>query len=467
MTRLGFLAASRTTIRDGALIGCAARGAFGHPACSLTSCSLAIAPRQVLYDDGDSRTYPRLCEQQWEVVREGLRSTHGDPAKAPQRMLQGRRALAERAQRGEPREAEMLAFEVEMEDAGAAQAAGSSAPPRGGLSEAQKEQLLAKVQELRHAGEKTERLVLFGWTLWYTPRAICHSVTKGDFYVISPSGQHVRSMAQLKEALGLLAASEVAETKTSEEALPEARCVCQSEGAELVGRRVRMWWEGEQAWYSGRVDEYDERWQLHRVRSAAHKATDTPTSRAIHAAPALAASRVATPALAASRVATPSSIVYQVAYDDGESKKHKLTGDECEAGWELLPLEVECEAGWEALKLRCIISHLPLTDPARSERCSHSAHCNYEQLKQHVARHRACPLSGCASGTVSSREVVRDAALRAKLLALPKGTRTVWRRGDELCVTAPPAEAAARPPKRMHPAGRTDWQRERKTISLE
>ena len=128
-------------------------------------------------------------------------------------------------------------------------------------------------------------------------------------------------------------------------------------------------------------------------------------------------------------------------YDDGETKRH----DFAEERWKLLTAE-ECEAGWEAFELRCAISLQPLEDPARSERCSHRSRCNYDVLKQYVTRHRACPVSGCASGVVRTREIVRDTVLCAQLRALPAGTHTVWRRGNEVRSVKPVAEG--RPSKR-------------------
>ena len=159
------------------------------------------------------------------------------------------------------------------------------------------------------------------------------------------------------------------------------------EAEALVGRRIRVWWEGDRRWFCGRVESYHALWQTH-----------------------------------------------QVVYDDNDRRRYHLHT----VRWELEGTAgVECMEGWEQLELRCAISFMPLTDPAKGSSCAHTSRCNYETLRQHVSRHRACPMAGCEALVRRTHDVVRVDALRAQLEALPDGTRTVWRRGGEIRSTQP------------------------------
>ena len=163
----------------------------------------------------------------------------------------------------------------------------------------------------------------------------------------------------------------------------------------LVGRRIRVWWEGDRKWFRGRIQSYNALWQTHLVL-----------------------------------------------YDDNDRRSYRLHEG---LRWELEGTAgVEVMEEWEQLELRCAISFLPLTDPARGSSCAHLSRCNFDMLWQHVSRHHACPMAGCEAPMRRTRDVVRDDALRAKLEALPDGTQTVWRRGHEIRSTQPqPAHASA------------------------
>ena len=85
---------------------------------------------------------------------------------------------------------------------------------------------------------------------------------------------------------------------------------------------------------------------------------------------------------------------YQVAYDDGAMHWHDPTR------WESRRSGIDADAendatSWQRLELRCCISLLPLVDPARGEKCMHSAQCNYSELRACSARTRSCPVLGC------------------------------------------------------------------------
>ena len=166
----------------------------------------------------------------------------------------------------------------------------------------------------------------------------------------------------------------------------------------LVGRRIRVWWEGDCKWFRGRIQAYNALWQTHIVL-----------------------------------------------YDDNDRRSYRMN----EVRWELEGTAgVEVMEEWEALELRCAISFLPLTDPAKGSSCAHVSRCNFDMLWQHVSRHHACPMAGCDAPMRRTRDVVRDDALRAKLEALPDGTQTIWRRGDEIRSTQPePAHVSAAQPQ--------------------
>ena len=97
-----------------------------------------------------------------------------------------------------------------------------------------------------------------------------------------------------------------------------------------------------------------------------------------------------------------------------------------------------------ALRLtRCALSLGTLTDPAKGARCAHLPQCNYETLREHASRVRACPIAGCFAPLQRSRDVERVDTLAAQLRQLPPGTARVWVRGAEvraaIVATAQPA----------------------------
>ena len=79
----------------------------------------------------------------------------------------------------------------------------------------------------------------------------------------------------------------------------------------------------------------------------------------------------------------------------------------------------------------------------KGARCAHLPQCNYETLREHASRVRACPIAGCCAPLQRSRDVERDDTLAAQLRQLPPGTVRVWVRGAEvraaIVATAQPA----------------------------
>ena len=74
---------------------------------------------------------------------------------------------------------------------------------------------------------------------------------------------------------------------------------------------------------------------------------------------------------------------------------------------------------WQELSLRCVLTHAPLTDPAKCAGCeSHLACFNFEALCAYrpLAGNDRCPWSGCCSG-YRRRSIERDTWLREALVA--------------------------------------------------
>jgi len=163
----------------------------------------------------------------------------------------------------------------------------------------------------------------------------------------------------------------------------------------LVGTRVRVWWEGNGRWFSGKV---------HRYNAATWE--------------------------------------HLVLYDDADRKWYVLgtgattSGDDGVPRWQFehrTSTDVQENVDeWHELPLRCALSHAPLTDPARASGCAHLSRCNYAPLRAHVARHHTCPCIGCGATMPRTRDVLRDETLAAQLSKLPPGTKSVWLRGGEV-----------------------------------
>ena len=116
---------------------------------------------------------------------------------------------------------------------------------------------------------------------------------------------------------------------------------------------------------------------------------------------------------------------------------------------------VVCADQWERLELRCVLSFQPLTDPAKGSHCLHRACCNYKELRDYAGRvttgrkHRRkqCPLATCGARLQRTRDVERDADLKALLEKVPPSTTAIWLRGKELRTSSPPQLTEA-PPER-------------------
>ena len=83
----------------------------------------------------------------------------------------------------------------------------------------------------------------------------------------------------------------------------------------------------------------------------------------------------------------------------------------------IVDLEGE-EAGdsWVVLPLKCVITHQPLSDPARCFGCEHLSKCNHAALAGYKppSASKVCPVAGC-NKPFRVRGIVRDAALQALL----------------------------------------------------
>ena len=87
---------------------------------------------------------------------------------------------------------------------------------------------------------------------------------------------------------------------------------------------------------------------------------------------------------------------------------------------------------WECLDLRCAISFQPLIDPAKGSNCTHHACCNYKALRDYALASKRCPLENCRAQLRCTREVARDAKLKALLIHAPAGATAVWFRAEQL-----------------------------------
>ena len=93
---------------------------------------------------------------------------------------------------------------------------------------------------------------------------------------------------------------------------------------------------------------------------------------------------------------------------------------------------LELPLGWERIELRCAISMMRLTDPAKGGRCAHRSRCNFDMLRSHAARSKVCPIVGCDAPLARTHEVQRDDALHDALSAVPAAVDVVWLRGTEV-----------------------------------
>jgi len=121
---------------------------------------------------------------------------------------------------------------------------------------------------------------------------------------------------------------------------------------------------------------------------------------------------------------------------------------------ELLPAEAEDEEvvaeGWEQLQLRCSLSLMPLTDPAKAAECTHRALCNYGDLRECISRTKRCPV--CTIPIPRTHGIERDHSLRAALEALPRGIPAAWISGTQVRVTPPPLTADRQRQRPQHGA---------------
>ena len=140
------------------------------------------------------------------------------------------------------------------------------------------------------------------------------------------------------------------------------------------------------------------------------------------------------------------SFTFRVRYEDGGLNWHAFG----ELDWTRLEIIEDDVVGdldvdglaesndlWEKLEMRCALSMMPLTDPAKGCACRHRAICNYPELRDYVGRMKACPVAGCDAKLARTRDVERDEQLRYMLQSVAERTDVVWVRGGELQTTAP------------------------------
>ena len=131
---------------------------------------------------------------------------------------------------------------------------------------------------------------------------------------------------------------------------------------------------------------------------------------------------------------------FQVLYDDGERRWYR------EDDLDDLQLRLEDEGrwveGWERLELTCAISLQRLVDPAKGSSCAHPSKCNFETLRAHVARSKACPIVGCDARFQRRHDVQRDDRLARQLASVAPAVRAVWTRAGEILTKRPESQSA-------------------------
>ena len=113
---------------------------------------------------------------------------------------------------------------------------------------------------------------------------------------------------------------------------------------------------------------------------------------------------------------------FQVHYDDGAVHWHKAgEWSVARAAGSSTRGVVASDEGWHRIDLRCCLSSSRLVDPARGERCTHPARCNYDALRAYAGRTCKCPVQGCDAAIPRTLDVirVREAALERVLETVP------------------------------------------------
>jgi len=82
-------------------------------------------------------------------------------------------------------------------------------------------------------------------------------------------------------------------------------------------------------------------------------------------------------------------------------------------------------ATWQKLELRCAITRERLTNPANGDSCLHLPSCNYEALREYVARARRYPVFGCQA-MLRPKAVQSEQALREEIASLPPFAEAAW-----------------------------------------
>lgn len=107
--------------------------------------------------------------------------------------------------------------------------------------------------------------------------------------------------------------------------------------------------------------------------------------------------------------------IYRVVYDEvlprgGHSTWH---GDKFQGVRLLGASDEEAHAGvistWAAVHLRCIVSMLPLTEPARGSGCAHPPQVNRSVLRSFAGG--PCPLACCSAHIRTTRDIVLECGL--------------------------------------------------------
>ena len=107
---------------------------------------------------------------------------------------------------------------------------------------------------------------LSGWHARTETRKTGNSAGTSDTYFFAPDGRRYRSRNDVVRLLGLEPLRVPKERKRKAQA---ESAQGGSAGAALVGKRIEVYWDGEDAWFEAEVLSYDEKLRYHLVRYAA------------------------------------------------------------------------------------------------------------------------------------------------------------------------------------------------------
>ena len=141
-----------------------------------------------------------------------------------------------------------------------------------------------------------------------------------------------------------------------------------------------------------------------RAEAAAEAAVEKEAAVATARAEAAAEKEAAVAAARAEAAAEKEAAVAEVAAE----KEATVAAARVEAAAE--PLTGQKRKDTEEL-MRCALTFQLLVDPARGEACTHSACCNYDDLRAYAARAKTCPVVGCEEKIPRTGSIVRDGSV--------------------------------------------------------